>query len=75
MAKQSTRIHPGESEARFGGRGRLAAGDQPAKGTIVYLRRRGPVSAAPQTVEWFEADGEWVCPRTVNGYYYSTADA
>lgn len=52
----------------------LKAGTTPAKGTIVVLMRDtgcGSFHSAPARVSWFEADGSWTVPETVNGYYYA----
>lgn len=42
----------------------LRPGDRPAQGALVVLQRDG------QEVEWFYSDGSWVCPRTINRFYY-----
>lgn len=49
---------------------RLQAGDRPAAGDTVYLRC-SDTSREPPGGDWFESDGDWVCPATIAGYYYT----
>lgn len=56
---------------------RLHPGDQPVRGTPVVLYRSNGgdlhgVYVLPTAIETFRADGAWVCPEGVNGYWYGT---
>lgn len=48
----------------------LAPGSKPESGrTIVLMRDSG--HGNPRQVEYFTTDGAWVCPETINGFFYA----
>lgn len=49
---------------------RLAESERPAKGTIIGLFR-GYLDNRSQ-IDWFEADGKWIVPQTINDFWYGT---